>query len=190
MGRRLRRRRVFSFVATLDENTQSPRRSSVMQYLDSNRAVEDLTVEFIAKMSSDLPRQPVGQVAIMPSTSGSVAGADWGTDPGRRAGCVLRRRHRPGLFVEWVASTESTIKKNRITGQRTGSGTSRGTFADRGSVRARRRCHREVDISDNSFAAAPTLTTTRNITLTNFDTSGVNSYSANQDPTKTSSSPT
>jgi peptide/nickel transport system substrate-binding protein len=182
---------VFSFDATLDENTLSPRRSSVMQYLDSYRAVDDLTVEFIAKdVFATFLDNTVGLVAIMPKHIWEgVPAADWGTDPGSTGQDPTRVVGTgPGLFVEWVTGDHVTIKKNPDYWDKDWVwNIDEWTYRviPEASAATQALLTGEVDISDISEAEAPTLTDNPDITLTAFDTSGVNWYSANQDPSKT-----
>ena len=182
---------VFSFDVTLAEDTLSPRRGAVMQMLESYRAIDDYTVEFVAQdRFATFLENTVGLVAIMPQHIWQdVPPADWGTDPGSTGQDPSRVVGTgPGLFVEWVPEDHVTIAKNpdywdqnyvwnidefiyRVIPE--ASALTQALLAG------------EIDLSEISFAEAPTLTDNQEISLTVYDTTGVNWYSANQDPAHT-----
>jgi len=106
---------VFSFDATVAEDSLSVRRADVLTVLDSYRKIDDLTVEFKAKAPvATFIDKTVGQVGIVPKHNWQdVPFADWGSDPGstgtdpkRVVGCGMFK------FVEWVQNDHVTLEKN------------------------------------------------------------------------------
>jgi peptide/nickel transport system substrate-binding protein len=114
--------------------------------------------------------------------------ADWGTDPGSTGQDPARVIGTgPGLFVEWVAEDHVTIRKNPDYWDAPWAwNIDEWVFRviPEASAATQALLTGEIDICGISFAEAPTLTDNPDITLTNFDTSGVNWYSANLDPAR------
>ena len=181
---------VFSFDATLAEDTLSPRRSSVAQYLESYRAIDDHTVELVASdVYATFLDNTVGLVAIMPKHIwGDVPPAEWGTDPGATGDDPARVVGTgPGIFVERVPGDHVTIRKNpeywddpwqwnvdewiyRVIPE--------------SSAATQALLTGEIDAVNVSSTEAPTLTDESDVELTVYDTSSVNWYSLNQDPAR------
>ena len=182
---------AFSFDITLAEDTLSPRRGAVDLMLDSYNVVDEKTIEFIAKdRFATFLENTVGLVAIMPKHIWeAVPAADWGTDPGSTGQDASRVvGSGPFRFVEWVQEDHVTLEKNPDYWD-TNFVPNIDTFTYRVIPEAASVTQAlltgEIDFSEVSFAEAPELTENPDLNLAAFDTTGVNWYSANQDPSKT-----
>lgn len=181
---------VFSFDATLAEDSLSVRRSSVNQVLESYRAVDDYTVELVANdLYATFLENTVGLVAIMPQHIWQdVPFADWGTD-GASTGTDPDRvvGTGPFRFVEWVAEDHVTLTKNEEYWD-TAFTPNIDEFTFRvipeQSAATQALLTGEIDWVDVSFAEAPDLEGRDDITITAYDTTSVNWYAANQDPSR------
>jgi peptide/nickel transport system substrate-binding protein len=181
---------VFSFDITLAEDTLSPRRGAVLEFLDSYQAIDDHTVQLVAlDRFATFLENTVGLVAIMPMHIWQdVPAADWGSDPGSTGQDPSRVVGTgPMTFVEWVPETNVRLAKNPDYWD-TPYVRNLDEFIYRvipeASALTQALLTGEVDIAEVSFAEAPTLTDNQEISLTNFDTTGVNWYAVNQDPSR------
>ena len=107
---------VFSFDAHLAETSISPRRSSILLVLDSYRAVDDHTVEFVSKGPvSIFLEKSVALVPIVPKHIWESVPFDesWGTDPGSTGADPARVvGSGPFRFTERVEGSYVTISRN------------------------------------------------------------------------------
>ncbi len=106
---------VFSFDAALDPNTGFFYRSIVNEAIDSYRAIDDDTVEFVARERTvTFLYEGPGAVVIMPEhvwgaigpEAWSFDGGSTGQDPSRVIGTG------PFRFKEWVQGSSVTITRN------------------------------------------------------------------------------
>ncbi|HEU0164567.1 MAG TPA: ABC transporter substrate-binding protein, partial [Thermomicrobiales bacterium] len=106
---------VYSFDATVDEKSLSPRRADVLSVLESYRKIDDLTVELVAqKPFATFLSKTVAEVGIAPKHIWeSVSFDQWGADPGS-TGTDASRVVGTGafLFKEWVQNDHVTLEKN------------------------------------------------------------------------------
>lgn len=181
---------VFSFDVTLAEDTLSPRRGSVMQVLESYRAVDDYTVEFVANGRwATFLENTVGLVAIVPQHIWQdVPPAEWGNDPGSTGQDPSRVIGTgPMTFVEWVQEDHVTLAKNPdYWDQPLSMVIDELTYRviPEPSTLTQALLTGEVDFSEVTFAEAPTLTENPELNIVAYDTTGVNWYAANQDPAR------
>ncbi len=182
---------AFSFDITLAEDTLSPRRGSVDLMLDSYNVVDDKTIELVAKdRFATFLENTVALVAIMPKHIWEgVPAADWGTDPGSTGQDASRVvGSGPFKFVEWVQEDHVTLEKNPDYWD-TNFVANIDTFTYRVIPEAASATQAlltgEIDFTEISFAEAPELSENPDLNLAVYDTTGVNWYSANQDPSKT-----
>ena len=184
---------IFSFDATLAEDSLSVRRATVNEVLESYTAVDDYTVELVA---NDLwapivfLSNTVGSVAIMPKHIWeSVPFADWGTDPastGQDPSRIVGTG--PFTFVEWVTEDHVTLSKwpeywdqpwVPIIDEFTYRVIPEASAATQALLTG------EIDFADVGFAEAPELEGREDVHVRAFDTTSVNWYALNQDPSKT-----
>ena len=182
---------AFSFDITLAEDTLSPRRGAVDLMLDSYNVVDDKTIEFVAKdRFATFLENTVGLVAIMPKHMWEdVPAADWGTDPGSTGQDASRvMGSGPFRFVEWVQEDHVTLEKNPDYWD-TNFVPNIDTFTYRvipeASAGTQALLTGEIDFFGLSFAEAPDLVDNPDLNVVPYDTTSVNWYSANQDPSKT-----
>lgn len=182
---------AFSFDITLAEDTLSPRRGAVDLMLDSYNVVDDKTIEFVAKdRFATFLENTVGLVAIMPKHMWEdVPAADWGTDPGSTGQDASRvMGSGPFRFVEWVQEDHVTLEKNPDYWD-TNFVPNIDTFTYRvipeASAGTQALLTGEIDFFGLSFAEAPDLVDNPDLNVVPYDTTSVNWFSANQDPSKT-----
>lgn len=176
---------AFSFDATLAEDTLSPRRSSVLQVLDTYRAVDENTFEMVANdFWATFLENTVGLVAIMPKHIwGDIPPADWGNaeaSTGLNPELVVGTG--PMLFQERVIGENVTLTKNaeywdesqvlnidtfifRVIGE------------DAAALQALETG--ELDFTDVPFADAPNLEQNPDLTVRAYDTTSFNYFSTN-----------
>lgn len=175
----------FSFDATLAEDTLSPRRSTVLQVLDSYRVVDDVTFEIVANdYWATFLENTVDQFAIVAEHIwGDIPPAEWGqADPSTGLVPELVVGTGPFLFQERVIGESVTLVKNpdywdttqvpvidtfifRVVGE------------DAALLAALETG--EVDIADVPFADAPTLEGRDDLTILAYDTTSLNYFSLN-----------
>jgi peptide/nickel transport system substrate-binding protein len=182
---------AFSFDITLAEDTLSPRRGAVDLMLDSYTVVDEKTIQFLAKdRFATFLENTVALVAIMPKHIWQdVPAADWGTDPGSTGQDPARVvGSGPFKFVEWVQEDHVTLEKNADYWDPNFVPTI-DTFTFRvipeASAATQALLTGEIDFTDISFAEAPELTENPDLNVVAHDTTNVNWYAANQDPSKT-----
>ena len=182
---------VFSFDITLAEDSLSPVRSTVLEMLESYRAVDDHTVEFVAQdRFATFLENTAFLVAIMPMHIWQdVPAAAWGTDPGSTGHDPTRVVGTgPGIFVERVADDHVTVAKNPDywdTPYRWNIDELIFRVIPETSAVIQALLTGEVDVCAAGPAVAPTLLEEPEITLTSFHTTDVNWFGTNQDPNRT-----
>lgn len=176
---------AFSFDVTLAEDTLSPRRSSVLQVLESYRAVDDVTFEMVANdFWATFVENTVGLVGIMPKHIWQdIPPADWGSaeaTTGLNPELVVGTG--PMLFQERVIGESVTLAKNpdywnesqvykfdtfifRVIGE------------DAAALQALETG--ELDFTDVPFADAPSLEENPDLTVRAYDTTSFNYFSVN-----------
>ena len=105
----------FSYDATLAEGSLSPRQSDVRSVLESYRAIDDLTIEFVALAPlATFLSKTVAQVGIVAKHIWQdIPVTDWPSDPASSGGDPARVQGTgPFVFVEWVANDHVTLAKN------------------------------------------------------------------------------
>jgi peptide/nickel transport system substrate-binding protein len=179
----------FSFDATLDENTLSPRRSTVMQVLDSYRVVDDYTFELVANdYWATFLENTVGQFAIFPQHIwGDIPPAEWGqaeASTGLNPELVIGTG--PFLFRERVIGESVTLDRNPDYWDTVSSQVPTiETFIFRviGEDAAALQALEvgEVDFTDVPFADAPNLEGREDLSILAYDTTSFNYFSVNHD---------
>jgi peptide/nickel transport system substrate-binding protein len=182
---------AFSFDITLAEDTLSPRRGAVELMLDHYEVVDDKTIQFIAKdRFATFLENTVALVPVMPKHIWKdVPAADWGTDPGSTGQDPSRViGSGPFKFVEWVQEDHVTLTKNEDYWDKNFT-PNIDTFTYRvipeASSATQALLTGEVDFTDVTFAEAPDLTDNPDLNIAPYDTTSVNWFAANQDPSKT-----
>jgi len=182
---------IFSFDATLAEDSLSVRRSSVAQVLESYEALDDYTVQLVANDTyATFLENTVGLVAIVPKHIWEdVPFANWGTDGGTTGEDPSRVIGTgPFKFVEWVPEDHVTVVKNEEywdTTQVPNIDEFIFRVIPEQSSLTQALLTGEIDWCDVSFAEAPTLEDNPDVTIHAYDTTSVNWFSANQDPSRT-----
>lgn len=182
---------IFSFDATLAEDSLSVRRSSVAQVLESYEALDDYTVQLVANDTyATFLENTVGLVAIVPKHIWEdVPFANWGTDGGTTGENPSRVIGTgPFKFVEWVPEDHVTVVKNEEywdTTQVPNIDEFIFRVIPEQSSLTQALLTGEIDWCDVSFAEAPTLEDNPDVTIHAYDTTSVNWFSANQDPSRT-----
>lgn len=182
---------IFSFDATLAEDSLSVRRSSVAQVLESYEALDDHTVQFVANdVYATFLENTVGLVAIVPMHIWQdVPFSAWGTDPGTTGQDPSRVIGTgPFRFVEWVPEDHVTLVKNEEYWDtdfipNIDEFTFRVIAED--SAKTQALLTGEIDWTDVTFAEAPELEGREDLTIHAYDTTAVNWFAANQDPSRT-----
>lgn len=176
---------AFSFDATLDENTLSPRRSTVIQMLESYRVVDDHTFEMVANNYwATFLENTVGLVAIMPQHIwGDIPPAEWG-QADASSGLVpeLVVGTGPFIFRERVIGESVTLDRNPDYWDTTQQPVI-DTFVFRvfgdGASLLQALLAGEIDFMEVSAADAPTVEGNPDIVLNAFDTASFNYFSVN-----------
>lgn len=182
---------IFSFDATLAEDSLSVRRSSVAQVLESYEALDDHTVQFVANdVYATFLENTVGLVAIVPMHIWQdIPFSAWGTDPGTTGQDPSRVIGTgPFRFVEWVPEDHVTLVKNEEYWDtdfipNIDEFTFRVIAED--SAKTQALLTGEIDWTDVTFAEAPELEGREDLTIHAYDTTAVNWFAANQDPSRT-----
>jgi len=181
---------VFSFDATLDENSLSPRTASVAEIVDSYRAIDEKTFEIttlepIVTAITD----GIGLVGIVPKHIWEgVPAADWGSDPGSTGQDPARVvGSGPFRFREWVTSDHITVVKNAEYWDTTSvpvidEFTMRVIPEASANIQAFQAG--ETDIATVPPSQVEALSQDPNLTIEAFDNAGFNWYSPNQDPAR------
>lgn len=177
---------IFSFDVTLDPSGLSPRQSTVGRAIREYRKVDDHTVVLIAvSPRATFIEETAGLVGIIPkhiweSVSADAFGADpgsTGADPARVIGSG------PFRFREWVTNDHVTLEKNtdhwdpdqvpaidefiyRV-------------IPDAASLAQALRTG-EIDVSSVEYSQADALRSGSDLTVIDFDTSGVNLFDVMQ----------
>lgn len=176
---------AFSFDATMAEDTLSPRRSTILQVLESYRAVDDVTFEMVANNYwATFLENSVGLVAIMPQHIwGDIPPAEWG-----------QAEASSGLVPELVVGTGPFIFRERVVGESvtldvnpeywdTSQQPVIDTFIFRvfgdGAALLQALLAGEIDWMEVSAADAPTLEGNPDVVLNAYDTAGFNYFSTN-----------
>jgi len=185
---------IFSFDATVAEDSLSVRRADVLSVLDKYEKVDDHTVNFVAKeVMATFPffDKTVGQVGMVPKHIWeSVKFADWGSDAGSTGTDASRVIGTgPFKFVEWVTGDHVTLDKNPDYWDKANTAVNIDQYiyrviADANSAIQSLRTG-ESDIADVPFSQGKSLAQSNpELTITDFDTFKFNYYQLNQDPAK------
>jgi peptide/nickel transport system substrate-binding protein len=183
---------VFTFDSILAEDSLAYYRETIMSQLDSYRAIDDHTVEFVASgIYSTFLFNTVYLAVIVPKHIWeNVPPADWGADPGSTGQDPTRVIGTgPFKFVEWVPEDHVTLEKNADYWDTSLPPVTIDTLTYRVIVEPTAMLQAvetgEVDFSEIDAAQAPSVEQNQDLQLVAFDTFGVNWYAANQDPSKT-----
>jgi len=181
---------IFSFDATLAEDSLSVRRADVLTVLADYRKVDDLTVELIAHSPvATFLDKTVGQVSILPKHIWeSVPFAEWGSDAGSTGTDASRVIGTgPFTFVEWVQNDHVTLQKN----PNYWDAANNPVYIDQYIYRVVGDANSaiqslitgESDLVEVPFAQVETLRGSNpELTITDYDTFQFNYYMTNQDP--------
>ncbi len=182
---------VFSFDATLDPGSLSVVASSVDLALASYRAVDDHTVELIARdrLAVFIENTAV-LVAIVPRHIwGDIPPGEWGSDPGATGADASRViGSGPFRFVEWLQSDHVRLARNDDYWDPAGTPVI-DEFVYRvvpeASSATAALSTGEVDIATVPFAEAGSLGESPDLEIHAFDTVDFNLCDMNQDPDRT-----
>jgi peptide/nickel transport system substrate-binding protein len=185
---------VFSFDATVAEDSLSVRRSDVLSVLDSYEKVDDHTVKLVAKdIMATFPffDKTVGQVAMVPKHIWEgVKFADWGSDPGSTGADPKRVIGTgPFKFVEWKQNENVTLEKNPDYWDKENTPVAIDRFIyvvkPDAATAIQSLVTGESDITDIPFSQVKSLQQSNpELTITDFDTFSFNYYMVNQDASK------
>lgn len=183
---------VFSFDATVAEDSLSVRRADVLSVLESYAKIDDHTVQFvsIAPVATFVDKT-VGQVGIVAKHIWEdVPFADWGSDPGSTGTDPQRVIGTgPFTFVEWVQGDHATFAKNPSYWNAVNAPYHLDEFIYQikpdQTVAVQALKTGEVDVADVPFAQAATLKeSSPDLAVTDYDTFAFNYYRLNLDPAK------
>jgi len=183
---------VFSFDATVAEDSLSVRRADVLSVLESYRAIDANTVEFVAiEPVATFIDKTVGQVGIVAKHIWeSVPFANWGSDPGSTGQDAARVIGTgPFTFVEWVQNDHVILQKNPNYWDAANSPYHVDQFiyqvrADQAAA-IQALIAGEADVTAVPFAQVESLQSSNpEIQTIDYDTFSFNYYQVNQDPEK------
>jgi peptide/nickel transport system substrate-binding protein len=182
---------IFSFDAALDPSSLGGFQSSVGNVLEGSRAIDDHTVELVAKSPLAVFIENTALlVGIVPKHIWeSVPPGDWGSDPGSTGQDATRViGSGPFRFVEWAQNDHVTLARNETYWDPDGTANidefiyrvipSASTATD--ALRTG-----ETDISRVSFGEIGELAEDPNLVISVYDTTGWTLLNINQDPDQT-----
>lgn len=182
---------IMTFDKALAENSQSVRKATIDEVLESYEKIDDYTVKFKAKFQTALfLTDALSQFGIMPEHIwGDVDPADWPSDAGS-TGQDASRVIGTGAFkfVEWVLGDHVTLEKNPDYWDTTNIPTidtyTYQVIADPASAIAALQTG-QADVTEIPFAQANSLRESNpELQIVDFDTLSFNFYITNQDPAK------
>jgi peptide/nickel transport system substrate-binding protein len=106
---------IFTIDSVIDETSLSPRRTTVLNVLESYRKIDDHTVELVAvDRLATFVSETVGQFGIVPKHIWeSIPFAEWGSAPGSTGQDPTQViGSGPFKFVEWVLDDHVTVTRN------------------------------------------------------------------------------
>jgi peptide/nickel transport system substrate-binding protein len=182
---------IMTFDKALAEDSQSVRKATIEEVLDSYRKIDDYTVEFTAKFQTALfLSDALSQFGIMPEHIwGDVPPSEWpadagstGQDPARVVGTG------PFKFVEWTLGNNVTLERNEDYWDEANIPVidtyTYQVIADPASAIAALQTG-QADLAEIPFAQANSLRESNpELQIVDFDTLSFNFYITNQDPAK------
>lgn len=182
---------IMTFDKALAEDSQSVRKATIDEVLESYEKVDDYTVKFVAKFQTALfLSDALSQFGIMPEHIwGDVEPADWPSDPGSTGQDPTRVVGTgPFKFVEWALGDHVTLEKNPDYWDTANIPTidtyTYQVIADAASAIAALQTG-QADVAEVPFQQANSLRESNpELQIVDFDTLAFNFYITNQDEAK------
>lgn len=182
---------IMTFDKALAEDSQSVRKATIEEVLDSYKKIDDYTVEFKAKFQTALfLTDALSQFGIMPEHIwGDLPAGEWPSDAGSTGQDASRVVGTgPFKFVEWVLGDHVTLEKNPDYWDETNIPVidtyTYQVIADPASAIAALQTG-QADVAEIPFAQANSLRQSNpELQIVDFDTLSFNFYITNQDESK------
>lgn len=180
---------IATYDGALHPDSLSPRVATIEAVLESYSKIDQFTVEFVAlDVIRTFVADAMGQFSILPEHIwGSVAAADWPTDPGATGQDPARVIGTgPFRFVEWVPADHVTVARNDAYWDTTNVPVIDELIyrvIPEASAAVQALITGEVDFLESTPPAeADSLRENQDLNVVDFDTFGFNWFSLNLDP--------